>query len=44
MDYLKHAILSMLILIIFSITAIAQQSLSEAFNASYESENAGNLK
>jgi len=44
MDYLKHAILSMLLLIIFSISAIAQQSLSEAFKASYESENAGNLE
>ena len=43
MDYLKHAILSMLLLTIFSISAIAQQSLSEAFKASYESENAGNI-
>ena len=44
MDYLKHAILSMLLLAIFSISAIAQQSLSEAFKASYESEHAGNLE
>ena len=44
MDYLKHVILSMLILTIFSISAIAQQSLSEAFKASYESEKAGKLE
>lgn len=44
MDYLKHAILSILILTQYSITAVAQQSLSDAFKASYESENAGNLE
>jgi len=43
MDYLKHAILSMLILTTFSISAIAQQNLSETFQSSYDSESAGNL-
>ncbi|MFO7799035.1 MAG: tetratricopeptide repeat protein [Rhodohalobacter sp.] len=44
MEYLKHAILSIFILTSLSLPAFAQQSLSDAFNASYESENAGNLE
>lgn len=44
MDSLKRAFLSILILALFSISAAAQQSLSEAFKTSYESESAGNLE
>jgi tetratricopeptide (TPR) repeat protein len=44
MEYLKHAILSILILTSLSLPAFGQQSLSDAFNASYQSENAGNLE
>jgi len=44
MDSLKQAFLSILILTLFSISAAAQQSLSEAFKTSYESESAGNLE
>ncbi|WP_372906379.1 hypothetical protein, partial [Rhodohalobacter sp.] len=44
MEYLKHAILSIFILTSLSLPAFAQQSLSDAFSASYESENAGNLE
>lgn len=44
MDYLKNAILSIVILSMCSIPGFAQQSLSDAFKASYESENAGNLE
>jgi len=44
MDYLKKVILSIFILSVCSIPGLAQQSLSDAFKASYESENAGNLE
>lgn len=43
MDNLKHAILFVFIIISFNPAIFAQQSLSDAFKASYESENTGNL-
>lgn len=44
MDYLKHAILSIIILSICSIPGLAQQGLTDAFKSSYESENTGDLE
>jgi tetratricopeptide (TPR) repeat protein len=43
MDYVKQTLFLFLLCTLFSFPALAQQSLSDAFKASYESENTGNL-
>jgi tetratricopeptide (TPR) repeat protein len=43
MDYVKKTLFLFLLSTLFSFPALAQQSLSDAFKASYDSENAGNL-
>ena len=43
MDYVKQTLFLFLLSTLFSFPALAQQSLSDAFKASYDSENAGNL-
>lgn len=43
MDYVKKTIFLTLLSILLTLPTAAQQSLSDAFKTSYESENAGNL-
>jgi len=43
MDYVKQILFLFILSILLSFPAVAQQSLSDAFKTSYESESAGNL-
>jgi len=43
MDYVKQTLFLFLLSTLLSFSVVAQQSLSNAFKTSYESENAGNL-